>query len=72
MEEFRYGVDCQLSGLSVLVIMFVQFRDVDQYTALHRACYEGHVEMAELLIESGSSIEARHVSPPPLPLPILL
>ncbi|XP_054277898.1 ankyrin repeat domain-containing protein 49 [Macrosteles quadrilineatus] len=37
----------------------VHVRDQDGYTALHRACYNNHVETVELLIQSGANIAAK-------------
>eukprot|EP00730_Choanoeca_flexa_P007488 TRINITY_DN12340_c1_g2_i4.p1 TRINITY_DN12340_c1_g2~~TRINITY_DN12340_c1_g2_i4.p1 ORF type:complete len:521 (+),score=95.42 TRINITY_DN12340_c1_g2_i4:3-1565(+) len=33
-----------------------------QYTALHIACWEGHLKVAEMLVAKGADIEARHRS----------
>jgi len=36
----------------------VKARDEDLYTPLHRACYNGHIEMARLLLETGADFMA--------------
>ena len=37
----------------------LQFTDEDQYTALHRSCYNGHLNIVEYLISAGANIHAR-------------
>ena len=36
-------------------------RDEDEYTPLHRASYNGHMDVVEYLLNAGASIEARTV-----------
>lgn len=36
----------------------IRYKDADGYTALHRACYEHHVEVASILISHGCEIDA--------------
>lgn len=35
--------------------------DEDQYTPLHRACYNGHTSVVEFLLSEGASLEARTI-----------
>lgn len=35
--------------------------DSDLYTPLHRACYNGHIEVVEYLLESGAKIDSQTV-----------
>ena len=37
----------------------LSYKDEDGYTALHRASYNGHIDVAEYLISSGGDIHAR-------------
>lgn len=46
----------RLCGDSVLSVT-----DGDQYTALHKAAYNGHVQLVEYLLGSGANVEARTV-----------
>ena len=36
----------------------IHARDDDQYTALHRASYNGHLEVAEYLLQAGAKVDA--------------
>ena len=37
----------------------VKAKDSDGYTPLHRACYENHAKVAQLLLENGADIAAQ-------------
>lgn len=39
----------------------VDTRDEDEYTALHRASYNGHTEVVEFLLSAGAKIDARTI-----------
>ncbi|KAL5007075.1 hypothetical protein ScPMuIL_015881 [Solemya velum] len=39
----------------------VNVRDDDKYSPLHRACYNGHIDMVRMLLSRGADIQARTI-----------
>lgn len=39
----------------------IHTKDTDQYTALHRASYNGHLEVVEYLLQAGAKVDARTI-----------
>eukprot|EP00730_Choanoeca_flexa_P007486 TRINITY_DN12340_c1_g2_i10.p3 TRINITY_DN12340_c1_g2~~TRINITY_DN12340_c1_g2_i10.p3 ORF type:complete len:127 (+),score=8.59 TRINITY_DN12340_c1_g2_i10:933-1313(+) len=46
----------------MLINKGADINDYGWYTALHIACWEGHLKVAEMLVAKGADIEARHRS----------
>ena len=49
MQSYLKGLTCPL----ILTICYSQ----NGFAALHNACQEGHVQVAELLLQAGASVE---------------